>query len=600
MKKHFKKKFYILTLLSLFTLSCDTYFSRKILISEPLQNQENFNKKSFDHDNNCKGYFKNHFDFNIIDNGSFEEDNLTKLINRTGLKWRIIDYPDNEISFEYIFKKRLENKVVYVAEQVYSEFDTTKIISIGSDDGFSFYLNGNFISKVHKGRALNPNDEFYKVNLVKGSNTLLFKVENGFGDFGLYRKFLTNKEIQDFFKSEVNKLYADLPESCILNDSVKVLTLKPDLRRKFDSIHNLTINWKEVKPFGKVLDSFVYTTNSLPKKIPLPKKFEGKAILEVIVSQKNGKINFREEIPVFYESIASNLSKELTQNEIVSKNSIYIARKTSVKEVFKLNEFITNKTSYSTRFRAQVLLDLFRFTDSKNYALNYHSGAQIVGYRDSKNSTVNIYRVFIPSQITKQKNKYPLLFIFPVRYNKKGSRFWQTGEGRSHSLLVKRTSCSTKYQSVIVLSHYKGFMDVANDAREEIPLITEQLKNELPIDTTKIALFATSDSSLEVWKLLLSKKIPLSHLGLSMPYWMNEKDSNDILRKIKEMYPNLKIFIKHGALDKKAPCAMSRKWAKRLESIGLKVKYIEEKYGTHDFTFSDTEEEFTRFVNETN
>jgi hypothetical protein len=76
-----------------------------------------------------------------------------------------------------------EKVVTYSACWLDSDADKDVEIRVGSDDGYKLWLNHALIGTVHEYRAMEMDQETYKVKLTKGKNLLLIKVDQDTGEF---------------------------------------------------------------------------------------------------------------------------------------------------------------------------------------------------------------------------------------------------------------------------------------------------------------------------------------------------------------------------------------------------------------------------------
>ncbi|MDF1837309.1 MAG: PSD1 and planctomycete cytochrome C domain-containing protein [Planctomycetota bacterium] len=85
--------------------------------------------------------------------------------------------------------------VHFLAREIYSPSARTLDISIGSDDGFAIYLNGEQISQREVPRGAAPDQDRVALPLRAGLNSLVFKVVNTGGAAGYYYKSLPSPEV---------------------------------------------------------------------------------------------------------------------------------------------------------------------------------------------------------------------------------------------------------------------------------------------------------------------------------------------------------------------------------------------------------------------
>ncbi len=76
------------------------------------------------------------------------------------------------------------DQVAYAACWIDSDVAVDRLMGLGSSDGVRIWVNGQEIFRVHTGRALRPNDNYFRLPLEAGRNQLLLKVGNGQGRWG--------------------------------------------------------------------------------------------------------------------------------------------------------------------------------------------------------------------------------------------------------------------------------------------------------------------------------------------------------------------------------------------------------------------------------
>lgn len=107
-------------------------------------------------------------------------------LNKTydnGLKWlEKASWRDGEI----IGFENIDYSAMYLYRVISSKSDTNVTAYLGSDDGIHVWLNDNLIFQHEVKRACNKNQEKVNLNLKKGENHILLKIDNGVGDFGFY------------------------------------------------------------------------------------------------------------------------------------------------------------------------------------------------------------------------------------------------------------------------------------------------------------------------------------------------------------------------------------------------------------------------------
>ena len=78
----------------------------------------------------------------------------------------------------------------YVARRIFSPTARKVEVALGSDDGFRLFLNGKEVASNRIDRAAAPNQDKATLDLVAGTNVVVFKIVNTGGDAGFYWRAL--------------------------------------------------------------------------------------------------------------------------------------------------------------------------------------------------------------------------------------------------------------------------------------------------------------------------------------------------------------------------------------------------------------------------
>ncbi len=100
------------------------------------------------------------------------------------LVWHEESFASAKIPHQWI------NAISYGATTVEVTQDTPCLASLGSDDGYALWINGELIGRRSISRAVKPDDEKIPVTLKKGVNQILFKIEDTGGGGGFVLRFL--------------------------------------------------------------------------------------------------------------------------------------------------------------------------------------------------------------------------------------------------------------------------------------------------------------------------------------------------------------------------------------------------------------------------
>ena len=141
-----------------------------------------------------------------------------------------------------------------------------------------------------------------ELTLRKGVNYLIYKIDQGDGGWGLYRKFITKDYLRSLYQKNVYKLYSDLPNECIINDTASYLRLKYDNRFKYDTFHEINFIWDNTNYAKKRAQNFItLNANQIPSRLQTPRlnRFSPHELDIQVNDIENNDLVFRERIPIF-------------------------------------------------------------------------------------------------------------------------------------------------------------------------------------------------------------------------------------------------------------------------------------------------------------
>ena len=138
--------------------------------------------------------------------------------NGTVAVWTEFTSPDDIIDYISYFENRpsVENVLAYAYTTIITEKAEKRYIGLGSDDGVRVWLNGKLVHENPLDGATYKDEDIIPVNLIKGTNTILVKVEQGIGEWSFVFRFMSNKEVEK--KQAYDKLKNELWgfQNCIL------------------------------------------------------------------------------------------------------------------------------------------------------------------------------------------------------------------------------------------------------------------------------------------------------------------------------------------------------------------------------------------------
>jgi len=106
------------------------------------------------------------------------------------VKWRLMNVTKNGYLSLWNKFNPYELVVAYAQTFVYSPEDQKIDLLIGTDDGSKVFINSKQVYRFLDIRVAEPDQDRITLNLKKGWNSLLIKIENNFGGYGFYTRLL--------------------------------------------------------------------------------------------------------------------------------------------------------------------------------------------------------------------------------------------------------------------------------------------------------------------------------------------------------------------------------------------------------------------------
>lgn len=107
-------------------------------------------------------------------------------VNGNTTTWKAVRAADATLDFNALFGGENTNAVAYAVTYLNRRGNEKDVsLLLGSDDGAVVYLNGQKIGQVNRVRGLTPDEDIFPLPLKAGRNTLVIKVGQGTGGWGL-------------------------------------------------------------------------------------------------------------------------------------------------------------------------------------------------------------------------------------------------------------------------------------------------------------------------------------------------------------------------------------------------------------------------------
>ncbi|NQT88635.1 NPCBM/NEW2 domain-containing protein, partial [bacterium] len=148
--------------------------------------------------------------------------------------WFAHTAPGGRVDFVSALRGRpTSNVVAYAYRTIESDQGGKAMLSVGSDDGIRIWLNDAVVHDHILARGVHPDEDVVPVDLRKGSNRLLVKVEQGSGGWGFILRTLTESEALALDPGEIAPTQLPAPEGkpdtlVVTIDSGMGARLRPD------------------------------------------------------------------------------------------------------------------------------------------------------------------------------------------------------------------------------------------------------------------------------------------------------------------------------------------------------------------------------------
>jgi len=122
-----------------------------------------------------------------------QEINLTKTYfgaDSQQVKWKKYKTPEHGYFTLWDKCKPYEFVVCYTLTYIYSAQEQSVPLLIGSDDGSKVFLNDEELYRFLEVRIAAPDQDRVELNLKKGWNKLLLKIENNFGGYAFFARIM--------------------------------------------------------------------------------------------------------------------------------------------------------------------------------------------------------------------------------------------------------------------------------------------------------------------------------------------------------------------------------------------------------------------------
>jgi len=193
---------------------------------------------------------------------------------------------NNIVDLKSLFKGT-NYQTAYAYCYIFSNKPQTAYFFLGSDDGVKVWINGKLEHALNVGRAVTPDEDFFKADLQKGLNFVLVKITNYVREWGFIVKVL-DEEGYELYREKIREKKA-------LNDflNTTLVPINADPWNNFFTPGEFpTLDWEDPYLTEKVMDKFSFKVRWFNNRLEEVKKAEkpGRYAFYVEGKTKDGRI----------------------------------------------------------------------------------------------------------------------------------------------------------------------------------------------------------------------------------------------------------------------------------------------------------------------
>jgi len=130
-----------------------------------------------------------------------EEGKSVNISGKTYL-WKFLDSDDKIVDLDKQYNG-VDFAIAYACADITLTNPEKVLLGIGSDDGVKIWLNGELVHQKWAARPVNQDDDLVTLNMKKGNNRLIIKVQDMQQGWGFCCRPLSEKQISDYFLAAV-------------------------------------------------------------------------------------------------------------------------------------------------------------------------------------------------------------------------------------------------------------------------------------------------------------------------------------------------------------------------------------------------------------
>ncbi|HEX3043927.1 MAG TPA: hypothetical protein VHY08_04160 [Bacillota bacterium] len=461
---------------------------------------------------------------------------------------------DGAINFLSLYPNNV-NTVAYAYLEVTSSQAQKVALKLGSDDGVKVWLNGALIWVNHSHRMVIPDQDAVAVNLRRGVNRLLVKVEQASFDWGFScRMRALADEAYDWAKVKKPALQTILPHTliteksqawCIVNTVPAFVIPEPVILLIYDGE-------------GKELASRKGTIGE-PIALQLPAKYEGIINVCAVSAGKEPKLKSP------YALALVGDRRKITETAVaearaISKGYVFDSKKEDLGATLTfLADQLEGKMYQSLvtperNLRAiQSINNLKKVLQQGSWQAGALRGIRQWAYRSEIDDSCQPYTVYLPETYDPQK-QYRLLVAL---HGQTTDDYW----------MVRILYDYYQPEDFIIVGAFgRGDMGYYSFGEKDVLDVLERVQQIYNIDPDGVYLMGESMGGMATWRM---GQFYADRFAAIAPFcgWTG----TDYLGNLR----NLPALIVHGNADPMVPYSMDSAAAGRLKELGYDFRYAE-------------------------
>ncbi|MCH7565936.1 MAG: hypothetical protein IH968_19180 [Gemmatimonadetes bacterium] len=493
----------------------------------------------------------------------------------SGIEWTVHRAPEEDLflNLRAIHGSDRRESAAYVLEIVNSGVSHDTLLSLGSNDGASVWVNGRQIMRSRfRRRPLRRHEDLVQISLTRGPNLILYRILQGDGPWALLRNWVSPTDQQAIHHALAVGAFGDLPQANILPDTSRGVELKTRSVR-IPGRFNTLFKWKTL--LGDVLSE---AEDPEDRWLPFPPQFDGGAMLEALtLDVVSGDTVFVDEVPVLYRSWAEESASALLHEAgDAGDDPVLQARLDLVRKAFSIG---TTRSSYPDWLRARAVVDLLRRVRDPG---GYHEfpGPQVWGYRSESDDTVQPFWLMVPAGRRLHAGE-TLPAVISMNHNVRDD-FWR-GRGGQAGFVKNAAFQATAHGVLGIIPHFRGSQEFAEVAIEELPELIGALRERYTVDGQRLGVLAWSQHAVSAVLLAMTHPEMISHLGLAVPFFGDQAtpELEAIFELLYQARPDLRWLLWGGEDDDLVTPAEVGRLTDLIAEAGFEVSWTNVPHASH-------------------